>query len=230
MIIPWKSSVFVLLLVLLMIPSCKKDTVSFDFHFDYFDLTPGRYVVYDVIEIRHDQGATIKHDTSVYQLKTLIGDTVIDNAGRIARKFFRYKRGNAMENWSFSDVWTTIIVDRRAELVEENQRVVKLVFAPGIGKTWDLNAFNSSPKKEAYYSNLHKPIVISGLAFDSTLTVEQDDFFSLVDYRRQFEVYAKGVGLVSKYFKDLKIQNFDTVNGVLNGKELFYQINSFGIE
>lgn len=212
------------------VQSCKKDSVSVDFHYDYYDLTEGRFAVYDVLEIRHDQGATIKHDTSIYQLKTVIGDTIIDNAGRIARKFFRYKRVNSSQEWVFSDVWTTIISDNRAELVEENQRVVKLVFAPTVSKSWDINAFNSFPKLEAYYRDVHKSTLVNGLSYDSSIVVEQEDFFTLVDYKRKFEVYAKNVGLVRKYYKDLNIQNFDTVNGVLNGKELFYKIRSFGIE
>ena len=228
----FKSSVIFMSIcaALALFQACKKDIATVDFHYAYYDLTPGRFVVYDVVEIKHDQGATIKHDTLVYQLKSVIGDTVIDNAGRIARKFFRYKRANSTQNWVFSDVWTTIIVDNRAELVEENQRIVKLVFAPTLSKSWDINAFNSFSKLEAYYRDLHKPTLVNGLTFDSSLVVEQDDFLSLVDYRRKFEVYAKGVGLVRKYSKDLNIQNFDTINGVLNGKELFYQIRSFGVE
>lgn len=215
---------------LALLQACKKDVATVDFHHAYYDLTPGRFVVYDVVEIKHDQGATVSHDTLVYQLKTVIGDTVIDNAGRTARKFFRYKRANGNQNWTISDVWTTIVAENRAELVEENERIVKLVFAPTLSKSWDINAFNSSSKLEAYYRELHKPTLVNGLTFDSSLVVEQDDFLSLVDYRRKFEVYANGVGLVRKYSKELTIQNFDTINGVLNGNELFYQISSFGVE
>jgi len=222
---------FVLFGVLLTVfQACKKDPATVNFHYDYYDLTEGRFVIYDVLEIRHDQGATVKHDTLVYQLKTVIGDTIIDNAGRIARKFFRYKRNNISQEWIFSDVWTTIISENRAELVEENQRIVKLVFAPTISKVWDINAFNTFPKTEVYYRDIHKATNVNGLSFDSSLVVEQEDFLSLVDYKRKFEVYAKGIGLVRKYYKDLNIQSFDTINGVLNGKELFYQIRSYGIE
>jgi hypothetical protein len=213
----------------LFVLSCKKEINSVDFHYDYFDLRQGRYVTYDVIEIRHDDGAIIAHDTMVYQLKTLIGDTVIDNEGRIARKFLRYTRNSVSENWVLSDVWTTIIVDRRAELVEENQRMVKMVFAPTISKVWDLNAYNSQGELECYYRNIHDEAIINGLSFDSTLVVEQEDFPSFVDYRRKYEVYANGIGLVYKYYKDLKIQNFDTLD-VTSGDELFYKVTGYGFE
>lgn len=214
---------------LLLVLSCKKDVNTFDLHYDYFDLRQGRYITYDVVEIRHDDGAINDHDTMIYQLKTLIGDTVIDNEGRIARKFLRYKRNNATEDWILSDIWTTIIVDRRAELVEENQRMVKMVFAPSISKVWDLNAYNPQNELECYYRDIHEEAIINGLSFDSTLVVEQEDFPSFVDYRRKYEVYANGIGLVYKYYKDLKIQNFDTLD-VTSGDELFYKVTGYGFE
>ena len=33
-----------------------------------------------------------------------------------------------------------------------------------------------------------------------------------VSYQNQYEVYAKQIGLVKKYYKDLQISNFDTLN------------------
>jgi hypothetical protein len=59
--------------------------------------------------------------------------------------------------------------------------------------------------------------------------VDQENFFSMIDYRRKSEVYAKNVGMISKYYKALKISNFDTVK-VKYGKELFYKLINFGIQ
>ena len=86
----------------------------------YFGLDAERYIVYNVIEINHDENAVIKHDTLYYQLKTLIGDTVVDNEGRIARKFYRSKRPDIFSPWVITDLWTAIIANNKAELVEEN--------------------------------------------------------------------------------------------------------------
>jgi hypothetical protein len=224
-----RTCILVLIAALAFVQGCKKEQPGVDFHCDYFDLSPGRFIEYEVTEIKHDQSALVKHDTSYYQLRTVIGDTVIDNSGRMARKFLRYKRDNSSASWSLSDVWTAIIDSRRAELIEENQRMVKLVFAPTIDKVWDLNAYNAFPELECYYRDLHEPGAYNGLSFDSSLVVEQEDFFSLVDYRRKYEVYAKGVGLIHKYYKDLQIANFDTLN-VLNGDELFFTITGYGFE
>ena len=216
-------------LMFMLVFSCKKDTPTFQFHYDYFDLTEGRYIEYRVKEIRHDAGASIQHDTLNYLLRTVIGDTIIDNEGRTARKFYRYKRNNTSENWVLSDLWMAIISENRAELIEENQRIIKLVFKPSITKEWNANAFNTYPELNCYYEDLHLEGTFNGFSFDSTLRVEQENFFSLVDYRRKHETYAKGVGLVSKYYKNLTIQNFDTLN-VTNGEELFYTLIGYGFE
>ncbi len=209
--------------------SCKKDQTNYDFHYDYYGLKEGRYIDYDVTEIHHDATSSIPHDTTHYQLRTLIGDTIIDNEGRVARKFIRFKRNNSIENWSQTDVWTTIIADRKAELVEENQRLIKLVFEPTESKEWNINAFNLFPELNAYYRNIHEKQSINGVSFDSTLVVEQEDFFSLIDYRRKFEVYANNVGLIQKYYKNLVINGFDTLN-VQSGDEIFYNCIGYGFQ
>jgi hypothetical protein len=221
------SLIFVIVIFCLM--SCKKDTAAVDMQYGYFGLIPGRYVDYQVTEIDHDENLVIKHDTSYYQLRTLIGDTIIDNEGRVARRFIRFKRKSSTDSWTETDIWTAIIVDRRAELVEENQRRIKLIFQPALAKTWNPNAFNNDEELEAKFISVHGSMKVGPFEFDSTLVVDQENFFSMIDYRRKSEVYAKNVGMISKYYKALKISNFDTVK-VKYGKELFYKLINFGIQ
>jgi len=214
---------------LMLLDSCKKDEVQLDRHEAYYGLEENRYVTYEVMEIVHNVDHLIPHDTSRYFLKTVVGDTFIDNQGRIAREFLRYKRVNPNDAWQQTDLWTAIIADNRAELMEENQRTVKLVFPIFLNKSWNANAFNTGSALDCYMNPIHVPLKVGALIFDSTLTVEQEDFFSMIDYRRKSEVYAKGVGLVKKYYKDLKISSFDTLN-IIKGKELFYTCTGFGIQ
>jgi hypothetical protein len=212
--------------------SCKKDdSANPEFHFDYYPLETGRFVVYNAMEIRHDVQALIQRDTSRFMLKTVIGEQIIDLEGDVAYKFFRYWKLNPDDEWLIKDVWTTKLKDRRAELVEENQRIIKLVFAPTKDKVWNMNALNADPSQNVRYDaeSLHKSHNINGLYFDSTIRVNQRDFFSLVDHRKQYEVYAKGVGLVHKFYKNNDILNFDTLN-IRFGHEIHYTVIDFGVE
>lgn len=216
--------------VLLFLLACEKDTteeISFDY--EYYDLTPGRFCIYDVVDIEHDENQAVQHDTTYYQLKTVIGDTFIDNSGRITRKFLRYTRDSIQDNWLLKDVWTTLIENNKAELVEENQRIVKLVFKPTYEKVWNINMFNVSSKINAKYAAIDQPFTVGNQVFDKTLKVDIQNFFSLVDDRVKYDVYAKNVGLIYKYFKDNTIANFDK-NTIKKGKELYYTLVSYGIE
>ncbi len=212
--------------------SCKKDdtTPNSVSNFEtYFDLTPGRYIVYDVFEVFHDETALIKHDTSVYQLKTLVGDTITDNQGRIARKYIRSKRNTSSESWVITDVWTTIIEGNRAELVEENERIIKMMFPLSLSTKWNANVFNPGNSLDCFYRNIHKPMQLNGLQFDSISTIDQENERNLIEYRRKYETYANHVGMVIKFYKDLKISNFDTLN-IKSGHEYKYTCIDFGIE
>lgn len=221
-----KARILHFVILVLVLVACKKQK-QVNFHYEYFGLEPGRFVVYNVMEIEHDK-ALAQHDTLYYQLKTVWGDTVIDNEGRVAREFLRYTRADASSNWQITDVWTGIIDGIRAELVEENQRVVKLVFAPSLSKSWDANNYNMLGEMLCYYTNIHDDYSLNGQEFDSTLIVEQAEFTSLIDTVRKYEVYKKGVGLVHKYAKDNHYQ-FGSPE-VNKGKELYYSFLSSGIE
>ncbi len=180
------------------------------------------------MEIEHDQPVD-KHDTIYYQLKTRWGDTIIDNQGRIAREFHRFKRNTPADSWVLTDVWMGVIDGVRGELVEENERKVKLVFAPTLSKQWDANAYNMLGEQDCYYRDIHQDTTINGVLLDSTLVVEQDDFVSLIDTVRKYEVYAKNIGLVHKYSKD-NFYQFSTGSEVFKGSEVYYTYVSDGYE
>jgi hypothetical protein len=214
--------------------SCKREDSPIDFQTEYFGLTPNRYVVYDVTRIWHDDAAGI-HDTIYSQLKTYIGDTVIDNEGRIARKFIRSLRNNPQEDWVSADVWTAIIDDYRAELVEENQRKIKLVFVPSEEKTWDVNAFNPLGRLEATFFDINLARVINGVGISASVGVLTSNVVNQVEYRKKYEIYGKNIGLVSRYEKDFTLKIDPSTPGPdtlqpLKGYELFYSIKSYGIE
>jgi phosphate starvation-inducible membrane PsiE len=113
--------------------------------------------------------------------------------------------------------------------VEENQRIVKLVFKPTLDKIWNINMLNVSPKINAKYATIDQPFNLGNQVFNSTLKVDIQNFFSLVDDRVKYDIYAKNVGLIYKYFKDNTIANFDK-NTIKKGKELYYTLVSYGIE
>lgn len=217
---------------ILLLNGCKKNNSDPDFHYDYFALEEGRYVIYDVMNIVHDDGAVIQHDTSIYQLKTIWKGEYIDNQGRTAREFWRYIRDSDSASWMLQDVWTGIIDGVRAELIEENQRVIKLIFAPTLQKLWDANAFNQQSELECFYRDIHSDTTFNGVSFDPTVTVEIKTQNSLIDSVHFYEIYSENIGLIYNHKKDIHFQ-YDALSQswFLNeGTELYYEYVSSGIE
>lgn len=224
----YRSLVIIPILLVTVFFACKKEATTIKMHYNYYGLIPGKYIIYNVKEMYHDDASNI-HDTTIYQLKTYIGQDYIDNQGRTAKEFKRFKRNTNTEPWVLSDVWTSIIDDYKAELVEENQRIVKMVFATTNDKVWNPNMFNVYEPLEYNYINLHKSNTFNSVKFDSTITVDQGSFSSLINSERMYEVYATNVGLVSKVYKKLIIADFDSTN-VKKGSEIYYNFVSHGFE
>lgn len=217
------SSIFVL--TLLIFSACKKTEKPL-FHIEYFGMQEGRYVIYDAVEITHD-ALLSQHDTVYYELKTVWGPEYINNEGQSTKEFHRYKRTNPSDAWAFLDLWTGRIDGIRAELVEENQRVVKLVFAPTDQKVWNSNEYNMLEEQECYYQDIHKSFTINNIKIDSTLKVNIEESSNLIDSVEIYERYAKNIGLVYKHYKD---NHYQFTDEVYLGKELYLSYKSSGIE
>ena len=225
--------VFFFICINILISSCKKNVdipVKEDFtsDFAYFGLKKGKFIEYDVTHIVHDDEVDI-HDTTKYRLKTIIGDTVTDNQGRKASKYIRLLWNDSKDIWEIKDIWTAIIDGKNAELTDENQRLIKLTFPIKENVYWNPSIFSTLSNENYMFRNIHASLKGKDYSFDSTVTVLQNKYFTLVDYKYQTETYAKNVGLISKYFKNLRIKNFDTLQ-VKKGEECFYTMIKFGNE
>jgi hypothetical protein len=224
--------IFVLFICfIILITACKKTIdmpIQKDFTSDlaYFGLKKGRFIEYDVTHIIHDDEVDI-HDTIKFRLKTIIGDTITDNEGRKANKYIRLLWNNSNDTWEIKDIWTAIIAGKNAELTDENQKIIKLTFPINKSIFWNPSIFSTVPSENYIYDKIHIPLNFNNHLFDSTVTVLQNNYFTLVDYKFQTETYAKNIGLISKYYKNLRIKNFDTLQ-VKKGEEWFYTITKFG--
>ena len=122
---------------------CKKDNEPANFHYEFYPINQGHYITYSVREINIDDALGL-NETLNYYVKAKIGDTITDNEGRVSRGAMNVTfRDSLTQPWGLQDIWTTIIDGGRAELVEENQRTIKMVFAPDKYKEWNCNAYNS---------------------------------------------------------------------------------------
>lgn len=216
--------------ILFILMSCGKDnSEKLNLGYHYFPINEGLYKVYDVSQIVHDDEAGV-HDSAYYQIKEVIGETYIDEEEEEAQKLYRYFRQDSTDNWTIKDVWVMKRTLTTAEVVEENQRMLKMGFAISYNQYWDANVHNNFDKVECYYENIAKPFTADDFTvFDSTATVEYKNLVTFIDYERKFEVYAANVGKIYSVDKYFTIENGDTLQPI-KGTELKYSIVEFGNE
>ena len=225
---------FILLFILsIHLASCEKtvnipEKENFSSDIDYFGIKKGNFIEYLVTHIVHDDEVDI-HDTLQFKFKTSIGDTFLDNQDRRASKFFCYTWNDINDTWKIKDVWSAIIDGKNAILVEENQTLVKLSFPLKLSTQWNPSIYSTVNNEMYNYTAIHKPFKINSYYFDSTISVLQNNYYTMVDYKRQTETYAKNIGMISKYYKNLRIKNFDTLQ-IKKGEEWFYTLLKFGKE
>lgn len=209
--------------------ACRKDEpTEVDVGYDYFPTDEGMYILYEVMEVRHDTDLIPVHDTTNYYIKERVGASYIDEMGDTAHKLFRLK-GNHPDSLSMKDVWSIKRTNINAQKVEENIRIIKLGFAPSLDKEWDGNAMNNNDEEMYSYVWIDENYSINNETFESTVKVLQDDYYTFVDYIVSHEIYAKNVGMIQKIEKDFYIENFDTIN-VIKGTELRMNLIEYGQE
>ena len=118
--------------------SCSKiGDFSLDYKYEYFPLSTGHTVIYDVDSINVDDFTnppTI--DTFHFQVREVIGDTFIDLEGDLAYEIFRYKRFDTSATWGTPRLWWVKRKVTNLQKIEENLRYIKLTFPPGFDHVW----------------------------------------------------------------------------------------------
>jgi len=218
--------VTIAILVCFFMQSCKRNVGDpVDLKQEYFPVDIGNWIIYDVVDIRHD----INHDTLNYQIKEIITADFFDNSGRLAQRVERYVRDSEAEPWQFGDVWHSIRTSRTAEKVEEDERFVKLIFPVTEFKYWDGNAYNQRVSWEYYFDSIDYAGTVGSIVYDSLAYVMQRENSNFVEYEQAFEVYAKNIGLVEKQLIDLDVRSgMIILDSIVKGTELYQTAIDYG--
>ena len=177
----------------------------------HFPLETGKYKIYAVDSIVYNDFEE-RVDTHSYFLKEEIGETEIDNLGKIYYRINRYMRFDSVgAPWVFDAVWAEQVVDQFAYRIENNQRYISLVFPAKLDKGWDglvylrrdttisipggsIDVYKDWDDFEIV--GLDEQALIEGVNYDSVLTVLRVDKTNNIERRYSMEQYAKNIGLI----------------------------------
>lgn len=216
-----------LIILLLFAFSCKKEEEPpMNFYYDYFPERVGTWVESDVIYIEVDE-ISAYYDTTRYQLREIIESTFIDNQGRPSLRIERYWRTADSLPWVIKDIWYATRTSTQAEKIEENVRYLKMTFQVNAEKKWNGNIYNTLDATEYEYDQIHEPLVLSSLNFDSTVTVSQRFNYNFIEEDEAYEIYAMDVGMIKKLDKYFYI-TYVAGNPQYNGYSYSQIVTAYG--
>jgi hypothetical protein len=223
----------------LIFSACKKETA--DFHSDpvqdyFLSLQPGKYILYNLDSMRFvnfGQADTLVH----YQAKDVVDEAVTDNQGRPGWRIYRYIRDAQSVNdndWQIAEAYMVVATKSAIEVIENNQRSLKLMAPINLNFTWRGNTYMpEKPFSYGYsfvndtgiqfwdfsYSDVDQNAQINGKDYEHVITVTNiSDSVNvpitepeMLAYKSQWtEQYAKGVGLV---YKEVILWDYQPPNG-----------------
>lgn len=191
--------------VVALLFSCRKtkdDLPVTDSGYRYFPMEQGITNFYKVTLIDIDTPAG-KYDTLVYFLKTVNDTPHYDLNNRLVTPVSRYIRTNPADNWVIKDVWFAYKQNSHLVVSEENVHYIKMIFPVSEGKKWNGNSYNTQPEQEYEMVASDAYYMLSGISYDSVLTVVEKNDTSLIHKYYHVERYAKGSGLVERVYIDI---------------------------
>jgi len=226
------KKLFYLLFISSLIISCKKNdsTATVDSTNNFFPVDIGHTWIYDVDSIGYDDntGATVIDSSHHYQYKETITENFIDAEGKPAQRLSRFYRKNDSDTWVSANNWVISRDNLRAQKIQENIRFVKLVFPLKVTSFWDGNMFNNFGADTYFVDDFDQPATVNGVYYDKTLKVRRDSAVNAIEEIRQFEIYARNIGLIYFQSDSINTQPIDTTSMTKSrGFRYYLKLKSF---
>jgi hypothetical protein len=237
--------------LIVIIISCKKTTYNYPANplTNYFmPLQVGKFSIYRLDSLNfyfYGQIDTV----SSYLAKDSVEKMGTDNAGHQVWFVTRYLSDTTGASWTPTQTYTVTPSVQTLEIVENNLRFIKLAFPMDEGFSWTGNTYlPANPYQDFFvfsdnanvdmglwnytYQNVNTPVNISGIQYDSSVTVLQindsinvpvviDTIFATRTYWS--ETYAKHVGLVYRHTEMWERQP-PTPNGTQQAYKIGFQL------
>lgn len=193
---------------------------NFSLGYEYFPQDSGMIKIYEVWDTSFTTSDTI---FSHYFRKEVYLGWEYDLMGRKLQRVEIYQSDSLNGEYQYQFLWTFYRGIDHAERIEGTVRYVVLWFPVELGRKWDGNQYNAFESQFYRYLSVDTFITLSnGKQFGSCVWVQQKGpEITLLSSTNTYEIYARNIGIVYRYDKNL-IWDFDE-NGqkVLNTSSYF---------
>lgn len=220
-----KTAFFLFFIAAALFTSCGKDQIeqpnATDKGYGYYPLETGKYRIFQVDSILFDTIAgAVRIDSVRTYLKEETADTFVNSTKNIVYRIKRYEKKTLGEKWVFKDVVAAEKDSAQGIRVEDNFRLLKLVFPLKVRQVWNSTLYidntvevKAGKKEIALFKNWEsevisfgKPAIVEGRTFSDVLDLYQANDENSIELRRVREKYAKGIGLISSEMEILDTQ------------------------
>lgn len=215
--------------------SCKEESIpamSVEIDTEFYPLEVGRTWIYLTDSVVFNKQLNTV-DTLIGFMKEEITAEFVTTGDIVLYVIERSFRRTLVDQWNVTDIYSASFIDNKATRTEENLRFVKLVFPTSLGQKWDGNQFfdetvivNVGGESIEVYKNwnseviaIGSTVVLGGVQFENCTEIILADSENSIEKRYVKEIYAKGVGLISKEMVVLCTQNGDANIEILDRAE-----------
>ena len=236
---------YILPLLLILNSGCNKSNpLQTDTPADYYPMHVGSYIIYRMDSLKF---VNVGSEESIisYLAKEVVEDSISDNLGNPSYRVVRYLSDtNGISGWTPSVAYMVTPFRNSVEVVDNNQRYIKLVTPVQDGVSWLSNAYidtKSDTSQLTYldgwnytYDSTGQPFsVIAGTIPMAVIVDEANDVTGLGDgsYTQTIfseEVYGKDIGPIYRKFLYSVYQspNVEYPSGVTLGYGLTFNMVS----
>lgn len=176
---------------------------------EFFPVKTGSTFIYQVDSIAYDDNGPQAIDTFSYQYKEEVAESFVDDAGKTAYIIHRSFRQHDSDTWVSAKNYTAQFLNNTVQRVEENIRLVKLVFPIKDRLSWDGNMYNNQGYQSYKILNFKRPYQLNNTTV-SSIKVQQWDVENFIEEIKRYEVYGENIGMVELLFDSLNTQDSGT--------------------
>jgi len=193
----------------------------------YFPLEQGKYIDYAITEVIYsDNGAT--KDTLSYFLREETVANRPNSEGEDEYIIDRLTKTTEEAPWVYQESWRALFSENQVLRIEDNLTFVKINLPIENGDTWDGNSFfdpltliKIGGQELEYYKGwtsiieqTSTPVIVGSRQFDNAINISLANTENRIEIREASEIYASGIGLVSKVIRVLDTQCFQGCDNI----------------